>query len=347
MHTFSTLLCVIDPTVDAQPALERAAWLGSRTGARLELLIHYYDEYLAGTRFFGPAALEQARQDVLERQQRRLEELAEPLRKSGLTVRTTVTWGHPLHEGIVRHASAINADIVFKDTHHHSAVSRVLFTNTDWNLIRTCASPLWLVKPVPLRDEPIFIAAIDPMNANDKPAALDDRILMMGKLLCSAVGGQVHAFHSYDQRVAVSSATANAYIPVSLPLDEIAKEMREQHEGRFRELTEFHGIDAPRTHLVSGLAHEELPALATKLDASVVIMGAVARNRLQRVFIGATAERTLEHLPCDLLVIKPDWFHAAIEPMAGTRPDASPGGSPRRPDDDAVAARAEAPAPAR
>src|SRR5690606_42124953 len=89
MHTFSTLLCVIDPTVDAQPALERAAWLGSRTGARLELLIHYYDEYLAGTRFFGPAALEQARQDVLERQQRRLEELAEPLRKSGLTVRTT------------------------------------------------------------------------------------------------------------------------------------------------------------------------------------------------------------------------------------------------------------------
>jgi universal stress protein E len=311
MQTFSTLLCVIDPTAEAQPALERAAWVGSRTGARLELLIHYYDEYLAGTRFFDPAALEHARQEVLAGYERRLEELAEPLRRTGLTVHTTVSWGHPLCEGIVRHAAAINADIVFKDTHHHSVVSRALFTNTDWSLIRTCASPLWLVKPVPPHDEPIFIAAIDPMNANDKPAALDDRILMMGKLLSSALGGQVHAFHSYDPRVAVSSATANAYIPVSLPLDEIEKEVREQHAGRFRELTEFHGIDDTRAHLVSGVTHEELPALAVKLGASVVIMGAVARNRLQRVFIGATAERTLEHLPCDLLVIKPDWFHYA------------------------------------
>jgi universal stress protein E len=42
-------------------------------------------------------------------------------------------------------------------------------------------------------------------------------------------------------------------------------------------------------------------------------MGAVARNRLKRLFIGATAERTLEHLPCDLLIIKPDWFSQPIQ----------------------------------
>ena len=42
-------------------------------------------------------------------------------------------------------------------------------------------------------------------------------------------------------------------------------------------------------------------------------MGAVARNRWKRIFIGATAERTLEHLPCDLLIIKPDWFHTPVE----------------------------------
>jgi universal stress protein E len=313
MNTFSTLLCIIDPTVEVQPALERAAWLGSRTGANLELLVCYYDEFLAGTRLFDSASLEQARRDALEGYERRLEWIAEPLRRTGLTVRTAAVWAHPLHEGIVRHAAAINADIVFKDTDHHSAVSRALLTNTDWNLIRTCASPLWLVKPVQLRDEPIFIAAIDPMNANDKPAALDDRILVMGKTLGSVTGGQVHAFHSYDPRIAVSSATANAYIPVSLPLDEIEREMRTQHEGRFKELTEFHGIDAARIHLLQGRTHEELPALATRLGASVVIMGAVARNRLKRVFIGATAERTLEHLPCDLLIVKPDWFHSPVE----------------------------------
>lgn len=313
MQKLSTVLCVVDPTVETQLALERATWLASSSRADLELLVCYYNEYLSGTRLFDSASLQQARANVLEGYGRRLEQLAEPVRRQGLTVRTAAVWDHPLHEGIVRYAAAINADIVFKDTHHHSAVSRALLTNTDWNLIRTCASPLWLVKPVPLADEPVFIAAIDPMNANDKPAALDDQILDMGNTLSGATGGQIHAFHSYDPRIAISSATANAYIPVSLPFDEIEKEMRAQHEGRFRELTEFHGIDPVKTHLVSGLTHEELSDLAGRLRASVVIMGAVSRNRLKRIFIGATAERTLERLPCDLLIVKPDWFRSPVE----------------------------------
>jgi hypothetical protein len=26
------------------------------------------------------------------------------------------------------------------------------------------------------------------------------------------------------------------------------------------------------------------------------------------MFIGATAERVLDRLPCDLIIVKPDWF---------------------------------------
>jgi universal stress protein E len=120
-------------------------------------------------------------------------------------------------------------------------------------------------------------------------------------------------FHAYDPRIAIASATANAYIPVSLPFDEIEKEVRAQHEERFNEVTEYHEIPPDRLHLVSGITHEELPELARKLAASVVVMGAVSRTRLKHLFIGATAERTLEHLPCDLLIIKPDWFHTPVD----------------------------------
>jgi universal stress protein E len=42
-------------------------------------------------------------------------------------------------------------------------------------------------------------------------------------------------------------------------------------------------------------------------------MGAVARNRLKRLFIGATAERTLEHIPCDVLIVKPAWFISPVD----------------------------------
>jgi len=89
--------------------------------------------------------------------------------------------------------------------------------------------------------------------------------------------------------------------------------MHEDHEKRFKEITSFHEIDDERAHLVAGLTHEELPLIAEKLKADVVVMGAVARNRWKRLFIGATAERTLEHLPCDLLIIKPDWFQTPVD----------------------------------
>ena len=313
MREIKKILSVIDPTVEAQPAMHRAAWLAKASGAELELLVCYYNEYLSGDRLFDSPSLEKARAEVIANQEKHLEELAEPIRATGVVVTTSAVWDHPLHEGIVRHSVESEADIVFKDTHHHSAVARALLTNTDWNLIRTCPTPLWLVKPHDFAEAPVFVAAIDPLNQHDKPAALDDEILNISKTLGDNVSGDVHAFHSYDPRIAVATATANAYIPVSLPFDEIEQQMHEEHEKRFTEITSFHGIDDDHAHLVAGLTHEELPMIADKLKADVVVMGAVARNRWKRLFIGATAERTLEHLPCDLLIVKPDWFKTPVE----------------------------------
>lgn len=316
MLTISKVLSVVDPTTDDQPALRRAALLAKHANAELELLVCYYNEYLSGDRLFDSPSLEKARTEVIANQEKHLEVLAEPLRKSGIVVTTTANWDHPLYEGIVRHAVASGADIVFKDTHHHSAVTRAFLTNTDWNLIRTCPMPLWLVKPNDLAEIPVIVAAIDPMNQHDKPAALDDEILQISKLLGENVGGDVHAFHSYDPRIAVATATANAYIPVSLPFDEIEQQMHEDHQKRFIEITSFHGLEDDKAHLVAGLTHEELPLMAQNLEADVVVMGAVARNRWKRLFIGATAERTLENLPCDLLIVKPDWFQTPVEARA-------------------------------
>jgi len=313
MKEISKVLAVIDPTTQDQPGLGRASWLAKKTGAELELLVCYYNEYLSGDRLFDSPSLEKARDEVIQNQQKYLEVLAEPLRADGITVKTSAVWDHPLHEGVVRQAVATDADIVIKDTHHHSAVARALLTNTDWNLIRTCPTRLWLVNPSKISGTPVFLAAIDPMNQHDKPAALDDEILQLSKLLADCVGGEVHAFHSYDPRIAVATATANAYIPVSLPFDEIEQQMHEDHQKRFKEITEFHKVDDDKAHLIAGLTHEELPAIAERIGADVVVMGAVARNRWKRLFIGATAERTLEHLPCDLLIVKPDWFKTPVD----------------------------------
>ncbi|HEX7061866.1 MAG TPA: universal stress protein [Woeseiaceae bacterium] len=312
MERVSRILAVVAPTADTQPALDRAAVIARATGAPLELLIVDYNEYLDEVHARPFPSLEEARQEMVTAQERHLEALAAPLRASGLDVTTTLLRHHPVYRGIVRHAAATGADLVFKDTERQSALARALFSNADWDLIRSCASPLWLVNPGPWPEHPVFVAAVDPLNEHDKPAALDDEILSVAKVLARAAHAEVHAFHAFDPRLAVSAGMANAYVPV-LPFDEIEAEMHKQHGERFAELVSFHEIPGERAHLVAGAAHDELPKLAGELDASLVVMGAVARKRLERLFIGSTAERTLEHLPCDLLIVKPPWFDSASE----------------------------------
>jgi universal stress protein E len=68
--------------------------------------------------------------------------------------------------------------------------------------------------------------------------------------------------------------------------------------------------------MMAGDPAKLLPKLATDLDAGLVVMGAIARNSLQRVFVGSTTEQVLDKLPCDLLIVKPDWFSTSV--MAST-----------------------------
>ena len=63
-----------------------------------------------------------------------------------------------------------------------------------------------------------------------------------------------------------------------------------------------------------------IPAVARSTHAALVVMGAVSRSGLSRVFIGNTAERVLDALPCDVLVIKPRGTKMRVAPaVRGTR----------------------------
>jgi universal stress protein E len=59
-----------------------------------------------------------------------------------------------------------------------------------------------------------------------------------------------------------------------------------------------------RVHLHQGGTRDGLIALADRVRADVVVMGAVSRRGLSRVFIGNTAEDVLDKIGCDILVVK-------------------------------------------
>jgi universal stress protein E len=89
--------------------------------------------------------------------------------------------------------------------------------------------------------------------------------------------------------------------------------LRKQHAKALRELVADRRIASERVHLREGIVRNELRNLAQSLPASLLVMGAVARSALRRVFIGSTAARVLESLPCDALIVKPEGFVTPVE----------------------------------
>ena len=288
----STILVVIDsPAGSVQPALQRAVWLARQSGARLELFACDYDPELGSGRIAASAP--GAREHKLDQTRQHLEALAEPLRRQGVGVSVDVVWDHPFGAAIVKKAAAHDYWLVAKETHHHNLVQRTLLTNVDWHLIRMCPAPLLLVKDRSLATEPRVLAAVDPVNEHDKPAALDDRILTFSADLARVLRGELHLMHSYATPMGAE-----------LPPD-VLKVIVQEHRAALHRFLDTHATLIGRQHLYEGLAHECLLKAAQEHSADFVVMGAVARRGLKRLFIGSTAERVLDRLPCDLIIIKP------------------------------------------
>jgi universal stress protein E len=276
------------------------------------LLICDYEATIGSGYALPPQAAAATRESALARHRGRLDALAAPLRAQGFDVRTDASWDYPLYEAIIRAAVEWGADLVVKDTHHHSVLRRSIFTNTDWSLIRHCPMPLLLVKPRPMGHIPCVVAAVDPLHPRDKEASLDDRIVTSANELAHLLGGQAVLLHTFDVPPGIMTSADGLTMPVAIPVAEIAAELERNCTEAVRTLAKKHGIPRERVHVLQGHTRQLLVSSTDELRADVVVMGAISRSALERLFVGSTAEAVLDRLLCDVLIVKPVGFASSI-----------------------------------
>ncbi len=307
MVRLDRILAIVDPTSDAQPALDKARLLAQRSGGTLELFICDFDPSLSGKPLFDTATLKELRVEFVKERMELLEALADEIRAEGVKVETHVHWDNPLYLGVLRRVQESSPDLVVKDTHHHSMIRRALLTNTDWSLIRSCPAPLLLAKPHDWSAQPRILAALDPEHVGDQPAALDHAILDAADLLARSLEGELHVVHAFLSTVllaAVTGAGAGALAFPEAGAGEVVVKERERIGAVLADVVARHSVPDGRIHLEQGSAADVMQIVARSLPADVLVMGAVSRSRLQELFVGSTAERVLDRLPCDVLVVK-------------------------------------------
>lgn len=294
MNPIRSLLVIVDPTASLHPAIDKAAVLAERFSARMDL-------FVCETKASSNIRHASQSSDDLKSM---VEGLAEPLRKRGLDVTTEAIKADPLPAALLNRVERTCAQLVVKDTHHHTVAHRTILTNTDWELIRGCPVPLLLTKPRAWSGNPTVCAAVDPGHHDDKPVLLDRCILDVASALATKFAGPLHVLHAYIPMAMV--ATAVGSVP-PIVMDVSPELLANERTNKLKELTALvsdYGVPAGNVHLEVGGTREVLCRLAQQLNADVMTMGAVSRSAVKRAFIGSTAETILEHLPCDALIVK-------------------------------------------
>lgn len=302
MEALRNILVLMEPGSEAQPAFDAALVLARRFGARLELLMSDYQD-LHAAYFSPPAATVQEFHDaVMSAHRAVLEKFVQRAEAAGVPAICEALWGTPFHEIVLGRVAATRPDLVVKHSVHHTRIERTLFAGSDWHLIRECPAPLLLVKaPDRLVDAKILVC-VDPLHAHDKPAALDHRLLRTAGLLAGPLGGEVHALHVFSIPTPVT-VVGDAYIAAAtVPPAEATVAAA---TAAFRQLMAVHSMPQARAHLRVGAPARDILAAAREFDAGLVMMGAVSRGRLDRWFVGNTAEAVLDRLACNVWVEKP------------------------------------------
>jgi universal stress protein E len=302
------LLVGLDPVRNETFLVARTKELARRFKAGVVLFECVHNQYINSRYFKDSRALSHARQSLVKRHRERLEHLARPLMDGGLEVTVDADWDAPADEAVIRAGRRHGADWILVGVGCHPVHRLPFLAGTDWQLIRHAPCPLLLVYPRKWPPAPRVVSAVDPMHRHGKPEDLDRRILEAGACICRHGGGDLYVFHAFEP---IFHAVGGAILE-PLPVEYAEATLEGAHNAAVEALLEGLRETTANVRIAEGRPEEKLPEFADEISADLVVMGAVARNPLQRIFIGSTAEKVLDVLACDVLVIKPGEFAGGV-----------------------------------
>ncbi len=322
MKRFKDILCVVETGEACKSALERAITLAESNLASLTA-IDVVEGVAAGMGMpqKGPIAAD-LQSAMMNAHEQELEALVDPYR-TRIEIQTKVLKGSPFLE-IIREVLRYKRDLVIKVPGPRAWLDRV-FGSTDMHLLRKCPCPVWLIKPTPPKTYQVILAAVDVDDAHPPEElksrrALNRQILEMASSLAISEFAELHIVQAW--RAIGESTMLGTFM--NTPKEKIidyVEQVRRQHaaclDSLINEMARNLGQKTmdylkPQTYLVKGWAHKEIPELAKRIEADIIVMGTVGRTGVPGFIVGNTAEMILNQIECSVLAIKPPGFATPV-----------------------------------
>jgi len=318
MQRFKKIICVVTSDSSSGDTLKRAVALANNSQAQLTV-VKVIEKIPSNIRIpDSTLSPEKIQACIIAEHRRELTELIAPWRND-TEIQTKVLIGIPFLE-VIREVLRNDHDLVIKAVESDGRLKSVIGSN-DMHLLRKCPCLVWLVKPGAPTSYRRILAAVDVDDYADPEELnvrrlLTDKVIDMASSLALSEFAELHIAHAWeaigetDLRsgfIKISEQDTAAYIDKvkqqhSVSLNKIMDEINIKL-GR----SSFEYLN-PQSHLLKGQPHKEIPALADKIEADIVVMGTVARTGISGFFMGNTAETILNRIDCSVLAVKPPGF---------------------------------------
>lgn len=291
---FDTIIVLPEGNDPTQPALARAA-LCAASASRVVVLDAVHEPLLDG--YAGNTAMyEPLRQRVLAERRERAESLAAVLARRGIQSSGISVWAARREDAVAEYARSGRVDLVVTAP---LGGGRGGLSSSDWRLLATSPAPVLMVKEPGVRQYRKIVAAVDPFHAHAKPAALDPGILAAAARLQAQTSASLTVLHCHPP--AGPAGVDPAHSPKASQPDAIEPERRRALTGLLRDA----GLPESAARVVPGAPHTVIQTMVDGGEADVIVMGALARGRIQEWLIGNTAERVLHRAGVDVLAVNP------------------------------------------
>ncbi len=306
METIKRIIAVIDPTKDDQNALARSIDLAKKSGASITAFMTVYDFSYEMTTMLSGDEREAMRQAVLKDRELWLKDLISPYQN--INIDTQVIWHNRPYEAIINTVINDKYDLVIKGTHQHGALKAVIFTPTDWHLVRKCPTPVLFVKDMQWPAQGNILAAVNAVSENEQHLSLNKRIIKDAQFLCELANAKLNLVNAYPAtpvNIAIEIPEFNPGL--------YNESVKKHHIESTNELANEFNLTSDQCFIEEGLPEDVIPDVANRLNSELVVIGTVGRTGLSAALVGNTAEHVIDSLDCDVLALKPDGY---VSPLA-------------------------------
>ena len=287
-----SILIVADRDGEHQVALQRGLGLAKAMGWDAEVVAFCYEP----TANLDPSDQLEVQRRLQARCQESLAASIAEHKPEGVDVKTIVAWEKSIPQWIHAHVGQSSVDVVVKTGHRSETL---LYTPTDWHLLRECEAPVLIVADRFWHPKRSVVAAVDFGSRSAVKRNLNDAVVNTARAYADALSCPLHVIYV----IQISAVLRDLDV-----IDERAqvKKIRRRLQPEIAAFAERHGIAEDRIRIESGEVHRVVPSLSSRLQAQLVVMGTVGRLGAKARLIGNTAERVLTRLGADVLALKPE-----------------------------------------